>query len=60
MKDFHSSLVKFFFSLFVIFNLASAQNGNKVRNLGPESVNNQIIKTATNQDNKIKIRITNQ
>lgn len=56
MKDFHCFLVKLFFFLFVIFNFVSAQNTSTS---GPESAHNQIIKTASNQDNKIEIRIAN-
>lgn len=52
--------MNFILSLFIISNFAIAQNVNKIRNLGPESTNNEIITNVTNQDNKIKIRITNQ
>lgn len=60
MKDFHYPLMNFILSLFIISNFAIAQNVDKIRNLGPESTNNEIITNVTNQDNKIKIRITNQ
>lgn len=56
MKDFHCFIMKLFFFLFVIFNFVSAQNTSTS---GPESAHNQIIKTASNQDNKIEIRIAN-